>query len=264
MRGFVRTCLAVLFLGLIVASPVTGQAAAKKAAAQTSDPAAVAVFEKACAYLSGLKGYSFKAEVLLDLVYRGSAKIQVARNMDVAVQRPNAFKIVSTGDDMSATSAFNGKTFTLALTDRHLYNQLPAAMDNDALVDLLSEKYALDSPLGDLLRNETCGNMSYVSVSSLGLGLVGQTRCHHLFFQGKDVDWQLWIEDGPTPLVRKLLITEKRMPMAPQFTAVFRDWSTADNAPATFEYSPPQHFTRDPDLFTHIRLEAQEGGTHGK
>jgi hypothetical protein len=258
MRPFFRACLALCALCLPLSLPLTVAAAPKAPAA---DPKATAIFEKACAHLAGLKGFSFKAEVLVDLVYKGSAKIQVARSMDVTVQRPNAFKIVTTGDDVSSTSVYDGKAFTLALGDRYLYNRLPAALTNDALVDLLHEKYGLDSPLGDLLRNETCQGMGYHAVSYLGLGHVGRIRCHHLFFQGTDVDWQLWIEDGPDPLLRKLLITEKRMPLAPQFTAILRDWTIADTPAAFFDYTPPANFTRDDNLFTHLRLEVQ-GGRH--
>lgn len=237
-----------------------------KAAPQKSviDAKAADLFETSCAYLAGLKGFSLKAELLLDLVYQGKAKVQIARNMDLAVKRPNAFRIDTTGDDMSVTSVFTGKTFTMALLYRHLYNQAPFDKDTDALLDFLAEKHHLDSPLGDLLRNKPCADMSYASLSYMGLGFVGAARCHHLFFQGGDIDWQIWIEDGAAPLPRKLVITEKRLPMAPQFTAFLRDWTLAEPAAAVFDYTPPANFTRDDNLFTHLRIEAEEGARYGK
>jgi hypothetical protein len=243
--------LSLLFLILFALFSAPNAFARKKTpAANAIDPTAAALFEKACAHLTGLKGYAFHAEVLLDLVYKNSAKIQVARKMEVAVQRPNAFKIVTTGDDIAVTSIYDGKTFILALGDQKTYGQLPIALDTDGAIELLSTKYQLESPLGDLLVNAPCAKMRYDSASYLGLGFVGDIRCHHLFFQSADIDWQIWIEDGPNPLPRKLIITEKRMPQSPQFIAFLSNWRVADNPPATFDVTPPKDFSRDEKMFT--------------
>lgn len=252
MRKLFWLSLAIVVLGATLAAPLSAQARKKTPADpnQAFDPKAAAIFEKSCNYLASLKGFSFRAEALLDLVYRDNAKIQIARNMDVTVQRPNAFKIVTIGDDVKATSVYDGKTFTLALADKKVFGQLPATLDNDGLISLLTEKFNLESPLGDMLSNTPCAKMSGKFASYLGMGYVGDALCHHLFFQSDDIDWQIWIEDGNTPLPRKLLITEKKMPKAPQFTAFLRHWQIANNPPATFAFVPPQDFTRDGDFFS--------------
>ncbi len=240
--------LGCALLGVLGVARATEQATDQ----QLIDPEAVAVLEKSCAHLAGLQGYSFRAEVLLDLVYQHAAKIQIARNMEVVVRRPNAFRVEATGDDIIATSVFDGKTFTLALAESKAYGQLQADMDSGALLDLLAEQYGLESPLGDLLRPEACARMSYASASYLGKGFVGDIQCHHLFFQGTDIDWQIWIEDGPTPFPRKVLITEKQIPLAPQFTAFLRNWEIAVPAASSFDYAPPEGFSLDKDLFTSL------------
>ncbi len=247
-----RILLLPLFLGVCALLGVAGavQAGEKVTDQEIMDPQAVAVFKKSCVHMAGLQGYSFRAEVLLDLVYQNAAKIQVARNMEVVARRPNAFRIETTGDDIAATSVFDGKTFVLALAERKAYGQLPAEMESGALLDLLAEQYGLESPLGDLLRPDVCDKMTYVSASYLGLGFVGDIQCHHLFFQGADIDWQLWVEDGPTPYLRKVLITEKQVPLAPQFTAFLRDWKIVAPDASSFEYAPPEGFSLDKDLFT--------------
>ncbi len=250
MRPQFRFLLLVLGLCGLLAATRAASAAESTPDQPLIDPQAVAVFEKACAHLAGLESFSFQAEVLLDLIYEGTAKVQVARNMDVTVRRPNAFRIVTTGDDMAATSVFDGKVFTLALPEKKIYGQLPAVMDTEALIDHLAEEYDLESPLGDLMRNSTCTGMHYAALSYLGQGLVGEIRCHHLFFQGEDIDWQLWIEDGPAPLLRKLVITEKLAPLAPQFTAFLRQWDTSGAPPASFAFTPPADLTLDAELFT--------------
>ena len=44
----------------------------------------------------------------------------------------------------------------------------------------------------------------------LWLSKVQGQLCHHLAFRQEDIDWQIWIENGPTPLPRKFLITDKK------------------------------------------------------
>ena len=51
--------------------------------------------------------------------------------------------------------------------------------------------------------------------------------CRTLAFVEKDINWQIWIENGPQPTPCKLVITYKNQPSQPQFTAVFKDWDFA-------------------------------------
>jgi hypothetical protein len=249
MRKRLLPSLLLLALAVTVALPL--QAEAKKAATKDPfDPKALAVFEKTCKFMAGLKGYSLRAETLVDLVYRNGPKVQIARNMDITVQRPNAFKVVTKGDDVSATSVFDGKTFILAFDDKKVYGQISAAMDIDAVVAMLDEKYALDSPLSDFIVSDACSGLHAQSASYLGLGYVGDTLCHHLIFQSVEIDWQIWIEDGPKPLPRKVLITEKKLSKAPQFLAFLNHWQIVDNPPAEFAYTAPKGYERDGNLFT--------------
>jgi hypothetical protein len=60
----------------------------------------------------------------------------------------------------------------------------------------------------------------------LGLSKVQGISCHHLVFRQKDIDWQIWIEDAPTPLPRKFLITDKKA-KGLQFTALLSQWNTS-------------------------------------
>ena len=49
-------------------------------------------------------------------------------------------------------------------------------------------------------------------------------NCHHLAFTQENVDWQVWIQDGPQPFIRKFVITHKNEPGAPEFTALITHW----------------------------------------
>jgi hypothetical protein len=252
-----------LILALPAASPAadaTKSAPAKTAPKAEAKPAiddkAAQALDKACKALAALKSYAFKADVTLDKVYQDGSKIQSGRTMDVSVNRPGAFKVVTTGDEFSAVSNFDGKTFSMSLPGRKAYGQIEAAMDIDGLVETLASKYGIESPLGDLLVGEPCAKMAYLAGFYVGKAKVDGASCDHLFFQGRDVDWQLWVEDA-SGLPRKLVITEKKLPMAPQFTAVFSGWKTVEPQPALFAFAAPEGFTRDDAVITGAKAAAR-------
>ncbi|WP_243358498.1 DUF2092 domain-containing protein [Fundidesulfovibrio terrae] len=251
--------ISALTFALILLLVLPGMALAgkgKKQAAQSpaGDEQAARILEKSCKALTGFTGYSFKAAVTLDKVYQDGSKIQAGRTMSVSVKRPGAFSIVTEGDDFWATSAFDGKVFTLALPDRKVYGQIEAAMDTDALMDMLATRYGIESPLGDLLSNSPCTRLDSKSGFYVGKAKVDGVVCDHLFFLGKDVDWQLWIEDSPASLPRKMVITEKKQPSAPQFTAVLSDWKTDGAALQVSGFTAPADFTRDDSVITGRKL----------
>ena len=243
-------------LALIMVLVVPGLSMAKdKGMKQTvqkpaSDEQATKLLEKCCQALTALSSYSFRAAVTLDKVYQDGSKIQSGRTMDVRVKRPGEFSADTDGDDFRAVSTFDGKVFTLVLPERKVYGQVEAAMDTDALMDMLAKRYGIESPLGDLLSNHPCANLDSTAGFYIGKAKVDGALCDHLFFQGKDVDWQIWIEDSPASLPRKLVITEKKQLGAPQFTAILSDWKTGAAALQVAGFVPDGGVSRDDGVIT--------------
>ena len=80
------------------------------------------------------------------------------------------------------------------------------------------------------------------SASVVGPASVVGVACDHLAFQNEEVDWQIWIEQGKVPLVRKYVITSKKMPQSPQFMVVISKWDTAPKlSDATFSFVPSKN-----------------------
>jgi len=243
-----KMSVVILVIAVLLALPGASIAAKKKANAQQKasvDEKAKQILDKTCKALIDLKEYSFQANITLDKVYQDGSKVQTGRTMDVSVQRPGAFKIVTSGDDLQAVSVFDGKLFSLALPERKIFGQVDASMDTDALMDMLATRYGLESPLGDLLSNTPCSQMDTKAGYYVGKAKIDGVVCDHLFFQGKDVDWQIWVEDSPASLPRKLIITEKKQLSTPQFTAVLSSWKTGAISQDMFAFKPLPDFTRD-------------------
>jgi hypothetical protein len=107
---------------------------------------------------------------------------------------------------------------------------------------MVRKKYELDAPAADLFYGRPYeGLMEGVkSGQYIGLENIDGVPCHHLAFQKSEVDWQIWVEDGPKPLPRRYVITTKTMQSQPQYTVRLAMWEPEANPPAaTFAFQPP-------------------------
>jgi len=111
----------------------------------------------------------------------------------------------------------------------------------DGLLTLLAEKYGMVAPLSDFLVSDPCAALlDNVQVGDdLGEHLAAGKACEHLAFTQKDVDWQLWIENGKSPLPRKLVINDKEKMGWPQYSATLTKFDLHPKLPAgLFTFKP--------------------------
>jgi hypothetical protein len=74
----------------------------------------------------------------------------------------------------------------------------------------------------------------------VGKAVIEGVVCDHLAFRAPDVDWQIWIQEGPQPLPRKLVVTTLDLPNAPQFAVTVTRWDLQPPLDAqTFTFTPP-------------------------
>jgi hypothetical protein len=128
------------------------------------------------------------------------------------------------------------------------------------MLEDLNQKFGYTPPLADFYFSDPYKILTedVQSGTYVGIGSVGDTKCHHLAFRQKTLDWQIWIEEGDKPLVRKLVITYKREAEAPDFTAIFAKWETNENFPeGTFDFKAPAD-ARKID-FVEVHKQATEG-----
>jgi hypothetical protein len=57
--------------------------------------------------------------------------------------------------------------------------------------------------------------------------------CLHLGFIQQNADWQLWVDHTGKPLPRKIVITYKKLPSQPQWSATFSNWRFNQKLPAS-------------------------------
>ena len=112
---------------------------------------------------------------------------------------------------------------------RPCYASEAAPPEIDGMLEQLLPKLDFVPPLADFLYHDPYktvrANIQYGF--DLGQNDVNGRSCRTLAFVEKDIDWQIWIENGPQLTPCKLVITYKNQPAQPQFSAVFSDWDFA-------------------------------------
>lgn len=208
-------------------------AAAPTAHGPTIDPQADRMLRDMGDYLKATQQLSFNADITFDDLLPTGQKIQLSANYDAAVRRPDRIYAEYWGDAGGRRFWYDGKTITLYDPALGVYGSEPAKPTIDATLQYVITALGFVPPLSDLMTSDPTATLRqnvlfgfYVGVSS-----VDGARCHHLAFVERDIDWQIWIEDGTQWVPRKVVITYKSIPGAPQFSAVLSDWDFATRPP---------------------------------
>ncbi len=212
-----------------------------KAPAPTPDPKQV--LQQMCDFLKNQQQFSFKAEVNDDRVYNGGRKLQYGLDVEAFFRRPDKLRINGDGDLESKQLIFDGKTLTLYDKDKNHYGTIEVAGDIDAALDRAGKDYGLKVGLAELggKRLAEHANLALTNALYVGESKVRGVICHHLAFDKELAHYQLWVEAGDKPLLRKVVITQKKLSGSPQWTAYFSDWNFAPQlADQLFTFTPPE------------------------
>ena len=221
----------LLMTGIMVF--VTISAMAKESVKSLVDPQALVILNRASSYLEEQKQYSMSAEIWEDVALNSKTNIQLAKTVDINLRRPDRVKIQVATTEPEKTYLYNGEDITVLDQLSGFFGVASASSSIDKTLKNMDEKYGITFPLDDVLMSKPYIESAEKSDAGQYLGverIFGKT-CHHLAFQHDQVDWQVWIEDGSAPLLRKAVISHKQEAGTPQYTAIFKTWDFQTELP---------------------------------
>jgi hypothetical protein len=146
------------------------------------------------------------------------------------------------GDLVEQVFVYDGKSITLFNPGETVFAQVAAPDTLEAMLEFARTRLDIVAPAGDLLaRNAYDILMDGVTDGFVvGKAVVEGVRCDHLAFRAPHVDLQVWLQEGPQPLPRKLVITTRDLPSAPQLAVTVSRWDLQPNFNSqTFTFTPP-------------------------
>jgi hypothetical protein len=227
-----ETALAAM-AAVLMANSVVAQGTSPAAPSSTADANKPVVAEQADrllkemgSYIGSADQFTFHADVTFDQVIPSGQKLQFSAAQEVALNRGSGLYVEWNGDLGARRFWYDRKSVTLYDPAAEFYASASAPPDMDNMLNTLVAQLNFSLPLVDFMYRDPYA----VVRENIRYGFdVGQTQvngrtCRTLAFVEKDIDWQIWIENGPQPTPCKLVITYKTQPAQPQLTAIFSDW----------------------------------------
>jgi len=211
------------------------------AEADEVDPRAAAVVRRMSDYLTNLRRFEVTADSMTEVVLDSGQKLQLVATSNVQLDRPN-LRSERRGELAHVTFYYDGDTITIYGQRQNMYAQADAPDDLDAALDFTRERLDADAPGADLLYSDSYEGLMEGVRSGIYVGPaeIDGVVCDHVAFQGEEVDFQLWVEQGERPLPRRYVIVTKDQQAAPEFAVDLHDWNLSPTfAAGTFSFEPP-------------------------
>jgi hypothetical protein len=237
LRGRLTTALSQF---CVIAALTTVSVAAQAQSAGVA-PEARQLLKASTDFLASQQRFTADTRNTLEIVLKSGQKIEFNSTGHQFVQRPNKLRSERSGDLVEQLFVYDGKSLTLYQPRDKVYAQVAAPGTLEEMLDFARNEYDVVAPFGDLLfKNAYDILMDGVTEGIVvGKAVIEGVVCDHLAFRAPDVDWQIWIQEGPQPLPRRIVITTLDLPNAPQFAVTVTRWNLEPSFDAgTFTFTP--------------------------
>jgi hypothetical protein len=192
--------------------------------------------------LAQVNALALEAEETYDEVPADRPRTQLMNVRHVAMRRPDRLVADAAGDAQNRAIWYDGKTASSLDREQNVWTSGAVPPTVDGALDWVFDQTGTVVPLADFLYADVYDRMMSEVQRGVYLGVheAAGVPCHHLSFEQATIDWQLWIDAGPDPLPRKLVIAYKTEDDVPQYSVTIRKWNVkADLPEALFHFTPP-------------------------
>jgi hypothetical protein len=220
--------------------PVMAQTAP---AAPAVDPAVMRRLSAMSAYLKTLRSFEVQTSTTIEeIADDNDSKLTISGTGLYRVRRPDAFYVEVNTETQRRQFWYDGRQFTIFVPTKGYYAQMTAPGTIRETLDQAYLEFGVALPLADIFNwgenDLPPGELTRARLVASDV-MVGGAKTDHYAFGSKDLDWQLWIEQGAQPLPRRVIITTITDPAKPSYSADLT-WKASTTFPAeTFAFRPP-------------------------
>lgn len=241
-------------LGMMVLALAFGGVIPPVAAAETPGAAAVQPTEsqrwardkllEMGRLLGGTQKFTLKLRAGFDVTQANGQKIEFGERREISLQRPGHFLSVQRhSDGRRDLMMFDGEKITVSDSEANVYARAEQPGDIDASVMYFVRDLGMRMPIAPLFMSRFAEELErrvlevdYVEETDV----LGATA-HHIAGRTELVDFQVWIQEGKTPLPLRMILSYRNEPDHPQFWVDFSDWNLKPRfARNTFRFEPPK------------------------
>jgi hypothetical protein len=194
-------------------------------------------------FMSAQQEVMTEALVTYEVVQESGQKLHFDLLQRMAIRKPDKLFWVTLRDDATVDSAwYSDGQFTMLKQPANLWGQIDVPTTIPGMVDRLVNEYSLDVPFPDILASDPGELWLGDDVSSVwyvGEAWVEGAWTDHIALRKPGVDFEVWVQKGPTPFPTKMAIVFTDEEGLPSYVARFRSWSTSMPTDIHFEFTPP-------------------------
>ena len=252
--------VAIVFLAVMTVQPLAAAKKPQSVKPSSVDPGAKEALRRMSDYLSGLNSFKVHVQTTREVILSSAQELDSDHAFDLEVQRPDHLRADLRSAAGERQFFYDGESVTVYTPKLKYYAVFPAPSTIDGMFQEAAAKYGLEMPTADFICGDPYRALTKGVISGLYVGesQVDGTNCHHLAFRQKSVDWQIWIQDGPTPLPGKFVITDRAQRGAPRFTAVFSGWDVNPSLDASIFTFVPEQGARKIDIVNVRGLKSKQ------
>lgn len=207
------------------------------------EPRASEILAAALTHLAGTTSLTLRAEVISETTLSSGEKLQYPGTLEIALRRPDRLSYKLESEQRRVAAWYDGKSFALLDSEKNVCATTPAPSSLGLLFDDMAARLGFRPPLSVLLGEDSASAIPKRIESGfyVGRGVVGGVACHHLAFRQQNVDVQLWVAAEGAPVIKRIVITQKKLPAAPQLSYTIVSWDfAAVLGDAVFVFEPPR------------------------
>jgi hypothetical protein len=209
------------------------------------DPGTIQALKDMGVHLQTLKRFQVSTQLTGERVLADGQKLQHTATADMDVERPNRLRALMISARSERKLFYDGKTVTLWTPAQKYYSKVPFDGTLGQLVERLEDRYGVEIPLSDLfLWGTPAAPLDKLeSAMNAGQDFIGKDLCDHYALRQGNIDWQIWITTGSTPLPRKIVITNRADDARPQSVSLI-EWNLKPTfKDSVFTFTPPKGAT---------------------
>ena len=241
-RRSISRCVNVILL-LVVISYITEAAEQQTAKPPDSkiDPLALTELLRMTDFVAGTQHFSFAVHASYDVLQEDGQKLEFPESRTIAVSRPDHVRgdiIDSEGTESVIT--FDGKQLILYNKSDQVCATTETVGTIDTAIEKLANEFGIRMPLAMLINSKLTDILrgKITAADKVGTSTLRGAICTHLTARSKDVDLQVWVQEGEQPFPRRIVLTYRSEPGMPQYRADLTDWkimTARDNAKVTYQ-----------------------------
>ena len=204
------------------------------------EPASIAALKRMGAHLVTLRSFEIAAMISIEYVLDNDQKILIGGTSRYRVRRPDRLRIDLTTDVVDRVFQYDGKDLVVTAPKENYFARLGAKATVRETLAWAAQTFGIEVPLADLFDWGT-PESSEASIREgfrVGKARIGGVECEHWAFREAELDWEIWIRTGDSPLPLKLSTVNIADPSRPRYEAVLAWTEGAEFADDIFLQSP--------------------------